>query len=180
MAAPVRWLGPACGAGDGVWLRAALGRCAIPAQEPPAAAYIEACLRIALGRCVIPAQEPPSAGLRRSVSAGSFGALRPRTPRVTFHRGKVTKARRGPSPKGQEAPGPLSAQKTRQTGPAGGCRGTAMWGKIFVGGYLRLRRIPCTTACISPSSAAARLYFSFRKKTCGVELHPFAARSQHL
>ena len=35
------------------------GRCAIPAQEPPAAAYIEACLRIALGRCAIPAQGPP-------------------------------------------------------------------------------------------------------------------------
>ena len=50
-------------------------------------------------------------------------------PRVTFHRGKVTKARRGPSPEGQEAPGPLSAQKTRQTGPAGGYHGAAMWGK---------------------------------------------------
>ena len=53
----------------------------------------------------------------------------PPNPRVTFHRGKVTKARRGPSPKGQEAPGPLSAQKIRQTGPTGGCRGNDLWGE---------------------------------------------------
>ena len=32
------------------------------------------------GRCAIPAQEPPAAGLRRSEPADSFGALRPRTP----------------------------------------------------------------------------------------------------
>ena len=44
---------------------------------------------------------------------------------VTFHRGKVTKARRGPSQEGQEAPGPLSAQKTEQNGSIGGCRGAA-------------------------------------------------------
>ena len=31
------------------------GRCAIPAQEPPAAAYNEACLRAALGCCAPPA-----------------------------------------------------------------------------------------------------------------------------
>ena len=49
-------------------------------------------------------------------------------PRVTFHRGKVTNARRGPSPYGQEAPGPLYAQKTKQKDPAGGCHGAAMWG----------------------------------------------------
>ena len=37
-------------------------------------------------------------------------AAPPRPPCVTFDRAKVTKARRGPTPEGQEAPGPLSAQ----------------------------------------------------------------------
>ena len=43
------------------WKYDTVGRCfAIPAQEPHAAAYIEACLWIALGRCAISAQEPPA------------------------------------------------------------------------------------------------------------------------
>ena len=60
----------------------ALGRCAIPAQEPPAAAYIEACLRIALGRC---APEPPRDFPPRESHQSAPGALpvragSPRTP----------------------------------------------------------------------------------------------------
>ena len=83
----------------------------------------------------------PKSRLRRFTSKRACGWLwgaAPPTPRVTFHRGKVTKARRGPSPEWQEAPGPLSAQKTKQTGPAGGCRGKALRGKIpAVGPILR-------------------------------------------
>ena len=40
---------------------------------------------------------------------GVFGGCLP-GPRVIIDRAKVTKARRGPTPEGQEAPGPLTAQ----------------------------------------------------------------------
>ena len=94
----------------------------------PQAGFDNPPMRVFPGRCIILAKSR----LRRLTSkraCGQFWGAAPPFPRVTFHRGKVTKARRGPSPKGQEAPGPLSAQKTRQTGPASGYHGAAMWGE---------------------------------------------------
>ena len=65
-----------------VWGRDREGRCAVSVQEPPAAAYIEACLRIALGRCAPrPSRDfPPRESHQSAPGALPIRAGSPRTP----------------------------------------------------------------------------------------------------